>query len=102
MRLTQLRIWQSEGGHGGGQNQSAMDCKAAFAKLDEYLDRELNDEEVAALEAHLCRCKACADEFVFETNLKRCLCEKVRRIQAPEQLRGRVLDALKSCDDSTD
>jgi anti-sigma factor (TIGR02949 family) len=73
-------------------------CREAFARLDDYLDRELSPEEVRMVREHLELCTVCASEFAFEESLLRHLRDKVRRIDLPGDLIERVHGAL---DDAT-
>ena len=48
-------------------------CKEAFEKLDDYLDRVLSEDEMKAVKVHLEKCSHCADEFQFEESVIACL-----------------------------
>jgi anti-sigma factor (TIGR02949 family) len=71
-------------------------CEQVFAKLDDYLDRELCPEESRRVQEHLQVCARCAAEFEFEASLLKEIRMKVRRIQAPAQLKASVLKALET------
>jgi anti-sigma factor (TIGR02949 family) len=68
----------------------AETCAVIFAMLDDFLDRELNEEDVARVERHLVTCAMCASEFRFEDHLLVRLRAKVQRIAAPPDLHARV------------
>ncbi|MCW5936680.1 MAG: zf-HC2 domain-containing protein [Fimbriimonadaceae bacterium] len=72
-----------------------MDCREAFEKLQDYIDRELCAEEYEAVRAHLERCPPCKDEFVFEGSVLRCLKEKLAEMQVPEDLMARLCQCLE-------
>lgn len=71
------------------------DCEEAFRRLDEFVDRELPPEQMECVRTHLERCAGCAREFDFETAMLEDLREKLRRIQAPEELRERIARLLE-------
>ncbi len=71
------------------------DCAEAFRRLDDYLDRELTPEEMAMVREHLLECEVCAMEFKFERGVLDGVREKLRRISAPDDLRTRVLAAIR-------
>ncbi len=72
-------------------------CKEAFAKLDDYLCRELTPEEIARLEQHLCECINCANAYKFEGQMLECVKKKIEQIALPTDLRERVRAALDAC-----
>ena len=50
-------------------------CEDAFRRLDDYLDRELTDREIAKIEEHLRYCAVCASEYRFEASVLNCVRE---------------------------
>jgi anti-sigma factor (TIGR02949 family) len=72
-----------------------LTCEQAFARLDDYVDRELAPEELAAVEAHLEVCAVCAREFALESELLNELKLKLRRIEAPPGLLRRISAELR-------
>jgi len=48
-----------------------MSCTDTRKLLQTYLDRELSEEEVAAVRGHLSRCGSCGDCYRFEADLRR-------------------------------
>jgi anti-sigma factor (TIGR02949 family) len=72
-----------------------LTCEQAFARLDDYVDRELAPEELAAVEAHLEVCAACAREFALESELLNELKRKLRSIEAPPGLLRKIGAALR-------
>ena len=73
-------------------------CREAFAKLDDFLSRELTPEEIAMVEAHLCKCVECAEHFQFEGRMLICIKRKIEMIAMPPELAERVKKALDSCE----
>jgi anti-sigma factor (TIGR02949 family) len=82
-----------------------LSCKQAFERLDDYLDRELEPDELAAVGRHLERCAVCAAEFRFEQSLLRQVRGKLQRIEMPPGLHARlwksVMDARRPGDPVT-
>jgi anti-sigma factor (TIGR02949 family) len=65
-------------------------CDKAKAELEEYLHRELSDEDFRDVSEHLANCEDCSAEHLVGVTLS----EKVRRAcreTAPDELRQQVL-----------
>ncbi len=43
-----------------------LTCEEVFARLDDYVDRELSAEEARLVEEHCAVCDVCAREYRFE------------------------------------
>lgn len=75
--------------------ESSFDCEAVVRALWDYLDRELNEADVAAIDAHLAECEHCRAHADFERHVV----DEIRRLRAqheePDTLRRRVLDMLR-------
>jgi len=69
-------------------------CEEAFRRLDDFLDRELNAEEMTLIREHLEICEGCAREFRFEASVLRGVRDTLRQIDVPAALQARVLAAL--------
>ena len=69
-------------------------CEEAFRRLDDYLDRELSEEETVLVKEHLEICAGCAREFEFESSLLRGVREKLQQIELPPSLQARILGVL--------
>lgn len=76
------------------ESVSNLPCREVFVRLDDYLDRTLGPEELAAVEHHLAHCAVCAAEFRFETQWVEQLRAKLRRLQVPPELAGRLASSL--------
>ena len=48
-----------------------MNCKDCSEKLDRFVDRELTEDDVAEVRAHLDGCPPCEDHYEFQVHLKR-------------------------------
>jgi anti-sigma factor (TIGR02949 family) len=71
-------------------------CEEAFRRLDDFLDRRLSPEETRLVEEHLAICDACTHEFTFEASVLNGVRQKLRHLEAPPDLLGRVLSGLQS------
>lgn len=69
-------------------------CEEVFRRLDDYLDRELTSSERARVEEHLQFCAMCASEYRFEASFLIQVRDKIRRISAPPDVRGRLLGRI--------
>ena len=72
-----------------------LSCEEVFARLDDYLDRELAAEDMALVREHLETCAICAAEHRFERHVIDDLRSKLRRIRAPEPLTARITALLR-------
>ena len=75
-----------------------LNCRQAFDRLEEYLDRELSPEEAARVQAHLRICAQCTREFRFERLIIEALRDKVNRIRVPDGLPDRIFAVLDSAE----
>jgi anti-sigma factor (TIGR02949 family) len=69
-------------------------CEEMLRRLDDYLDRELTPAEVRRVEEHLQDCEACVREFGFEASVVQTVRTKLREVEVPDTLFGRVSMAL--------
>jgi anti-sigma factor (TIGR02949 family) len=72
-----------------------MTCEEAFRRLDDFLDRELNAEEMRLVQEHLAICNQCAREFDFEVSVIEGVRQKLARITAPPNLLDRIAGAIR-------
>lgn len=75
---------------------SVFDCRQAFSRLDDFVDRELTAEEMEQVKEHLELCQTCAMEFKFESELLDAVKEKVRRVDLPPNLIEEVIEGIRS------
>jgi anti-sigma factor (TIGR02949 family) len=71
-----------------------MSCEETFRKLDDWVDRALEEYERDAVEEHLAQCAKCAVRFRFEETVISEIRNKVRRIRIPDHLRRRIAEGL--------
>ena len=72
-----------------------LTCEETFARLNDYLDRELSPREMQSVREHLETCAICAAEFAFEESVLSEVRAKLQRIAAPPGLLARVSLALE-------
>ena len=71
-------------------------CEEVFARLDDYLDRELTPDEMRLVREHLATCALCASEYRFEAGVLEGIRDKLRRISVPSDLMARISARLQS------
>ena len=72
-----------------------LTCEEIFRRLDDYLDRELNADEMRLVKEHLDTCAQCAREHAFDRQLLDDVRAKLQRFDVPADLRRRVGKALE-------
>ncbi len=70
-------------------------CAQVFARLDDWVDRELAPDDLVQIERHLEICAMCASEFRIEGQLLHTLRGTLRRIQMPDGMEARVWKKLQ-------
>jgi anti-sigma factor (TIGR02949 family) len=73
-------------------------CEEAFRRLDDYLDRELRDEEMALVREHLETCAACTQEFAYEASVLTEVRRKIQRVDVPADLVERLARQLREAE----
>ena len=73
-------------------------CLETVRRLDDYLDRELNEIERHEVERHLETCDRCLRRFRFEAGVVDDLRTKLRRVTVPAGLESRLRDLLRRGD----
>ncbi len=73
-------------------------CAQIFARLEDWVDRELSADDLTRIERHLRSCALCAWEFHFEEHVTRAVRARAQRIRLPEGLRQRLRDVLAAAD----
>ncbi|MBL8068372.1 MAG: zf-HC2 domain-containing protein [Armatimonadetes bacterium] len=71
-----------------------MDCQDVIKRMGSYLDRELDEREVAAVRAHLGHCAWCEGAFRWEGSILR-LVKESAHAEAPKGLLGKL---MQNCD----
>jgi len=74
---------------------SPADCQTVVRALWDYLDRQLAEPQMAAIDAHLAECANCRAHSEFE----RRLIDEIRTVRCEHEnaaeLRSRVLDTIR-------
>lgn len=65
-------------------------CEEVFARLDDYLDRELMADEMRLVKEHLATCAACASEHRFESGVLQGVRDKLSRLDIPADLMAKI------------
>jgi len=65
---------------------SALTCLEMVARLDDYVDRNLDPGEIRRVELHLAGCLECGREFRFEAAVIDAIRQRLRRIAVPPDL----------------
>jgi anti-sigma factor (TIGR02949 family) len=68
-------------------------CEKAIAELEEYLHRELSDEDFQDISDHLANCADCSAEHIVGVTLTLKM-QKACQEKAPEELRASILAML--------
>ncbi len=76
-----------------------LNCHETFARIDDYLDRELSAAEMELVRAHVKACEVCAKEFVFEGAVLSAVREKLESVPLPDGLKQKVLTSLQALQD---
>jgi mycothiol system anti-sigma-R factor len=79
-------------------DQPKGDCAESLKELYTFLDGELTVERRVHIQAHLEGCQDCYEAFDFEAELRMVVSTRCRE-EVPDQLRARVADALRACED---
>ncbi|MBS9402808.1 zf-HC2 domain-containing protein [Halomonas sp. TRM85114] len=75
-----------------------LDCEEVIERLFEYLDRELDERQIADIEHHLARCRDCFTRAQFETRL-RARVSAAGTVTAPPRLHQRIRQLLDRFND---
>ncbi len=72
------------------------ECQEAVKRLTDFLSHELGPDEEVRVRQHLHVCRGCFAKFHFEETLLRTIRERVKTVQAPADLRARILALVVS------
>jgi mycothiol system anti-sigma-R factor len=67
-----------------------MNCRDCVTALNPFIDRELSDDDVVQVRAHLEDCGGCLHLYQFEESLRRLVRVRCQEQGAPEGLRQRI------------
>jgi len=77
-------------------DRTNLTCIEVFNRLDDYLDRNLSDEELTLVARHLDECLMCANEYRFEAKVLEGLKARLRRIEMPAHLMSSIKQRLEA------
>ncbi|NNM07314.1 MAG: mycothiol system anti-sigma-R factor [Gemmatimonadetes bacterium] len=85
-----------QGGGNGKPSGEAQPiaCMEAMAKVQEYLDGELNDVSHEEVAQHFSMCKRCYPHLKLEESFKELLHRSAEEEACPEHVRNQVLELL--------
>jgi anti-sigma factor (TIGR02949 family) len=72
-----------------------LTCLQMVARLEDYVDRHLDPEDIRRVEAHLAGCLQCAREYRFEATVLDGIRSRLRRIALPPALLGAIHERLE-------
>jgi anti-sigma factor (TIGR02949 family) len=93
-RLKKLLGLSGGAGNGSAPANAMIDCEEAAARLFEYLDGELDDISEEEVRRHLEVCEGCYPRAQFEKRFIEALGQSQNNGHAPEELKGRILEAI--------
>jgi anti-sigma factor (TIGR02949 family) len=73
-------------------------CREAERRLQEYVDRQLTDDEIDRIEQHLAVCERCTNCYRFETEVRLYVREACVTEPCPETLKLRLRSLCVGCD----
>ncbi len=71
-----------------------LTCKETLRRLDDYLDSELDEQQMAMVRKHLKECDVCDAESAFEESVFTCVKEKLQDLRLPDGLKDRVFGRI--------
>ena len=71
-----------------------LTCKETLRRLDDYLDSELDESQMAMVRKHLKECDMCGGESAFEESVFTCIKEKIQSLPLPDGLKDRVFGRI--------
>jgi len=67
-----------------------VNCRDCARALNPFIDRELSDDDVVQVRAHLEDCGGCLHMYQFEESLRRLVRVRCQEQAAPEAFRQRI------------
>jgi mycothiol system anti-sigma-R factor len=63
--------------------------------LNPFIDRELDEDDIAQVRQHLAECGGCLYAYQFEESVRRLIKKRCRELSAPDGLRARLVIRLE-------
>jgi mycothiol system anti-sigma-R factor len=67
-----------------------INCRDCARALNQFLDRELSDDDVVQVRSHLEACGSCLHQYQFEESVRRLVRVRCQEQGAPESLKVRI------------
>ena len=67
-----------------------ISCRDCMQALNPYIDRELDDDDIAHVRQHLDDCRGCLHLYRFQESVRRLVRVRCQEQSAPESLRARI------------
>ncbi len=74
-------------------------CEETVRRLNDFLDRELQESEMAIVREHLNACEVCANGVEFNGSVLQAIRAKLHDTSLPDGLKGRVFARLRAMED---
>ena len=74
-------------------------CEETVRRLSDFLDRELQESEMAIVREHLNACDVCANGFEFNGSILQAIKAKLDDASLPEGLKARVFARLRAMEE---
>ncbi len=71
-----------------------LTCEETLRRLDDYLDSELDERQMAIVRKHLKECEECDAGSAFEESVFTCIKEKIQSLPLPDGLKDRVFGRI--------
>ena len=69
-------------------------CRDCLEALNPYIDRELDDDDIAHVRSHLEECRGCLHLYQFQESVRRLVHVRCQEQIAPETLRAKIAISL--------
>ncbi len=74
-------------------------CEETVRRLNDFLDRELQESEMAIVREHLNACEVCANGFEFNGSVLHAIKAKLHDASLPDGLKGRIFARLRAMEE---
>lgn len=74
-------------------------CEETVRRLNDFLDRELRESEMAIVREHINACEVCTNGFEFTGSVLQAIKAKLHDASLPEGLKARVFARLRAMEE---
>jgi len=71
-----------------------INCRDCLQALNPYIDRELDDDDIAHVRSHLDECRGCLHLYQFQESVRRLVHVRCQQQSAPNSLRAKIAISL--------